>query len=51
MAGLGFVFVEYETVEQAMNSRKMLNGMNFSGKVVEAVFYPEDSFKKKLFDL
>ena len=49
--GLGLVFIEYETVEQAMNARKILNGMKFSGRVVEAVYYPEDSFKKRLFDL
>jgi hypothetical protein len=49
--GLGFVFVEYETVDQAMNARKALNGLKFAEQVVEAVFYPEDSFKKKLFDL
>ena len=45
------MFVEYEAVEHAMKARKELNGMKFSGKTVEAVFYPEDSFKKRLFDL
>ncbi len=49
--GMGAVFIEYQTVEQAMSARQMLNGKKFSGKVVEAVFYPEDSFKKKIFDL
>ncbi len=49
--GLGFVFIEYQTVEQAMSARRVLNGLKFSGKVVEAVFYPEDSFKKRIFDL
>ena len=49
--GLGFVYVQYETVDQAMGSVKELNGLMFSGKKVEAVYYPEDSFKKKVLDL
>eukprot|EP01022_Parablepharisma_sp_SALTPOND_P018902 TRINITY_DN3152_c0_g1_i1.p1 TRINITY_DN3152_c0_g1~~TRINITY_DN3152_c0_g1_i1.p1 ORF type:complete len:519 (+),score=45.92 TRINITY_DN3152_c0_g1_i1:123-1679(+) len=49
--GVGFVFVQYETVDQAMTAVKELNGLLFAGKKVEAVYYPEDSFKKRVLDL
>jgi len=49
--GIGNIFIQYESVEQAMQAKKLLNGMTFNGKVIECVFFPEDSFRKKLFAL
>lgn len=49
--GLGFVYVQYESVDHAMMAVKALNGLTFAGKKVEAVYYPEDPFKKRKLDL
>ena len=49
--GLGFVYVQYESVESEMITQRTLNGHIFAGRKVEAVNYPEDSFKKKILDL
>lgn len=49
--GLGFVYVQYESVEHAMIAARSLNGLTFAGKKVEAVYYPEDPFKKRILDL
>eukprot|EP00826_Nyctotherus_ovalis_P023990 TRINITY_DN1849_c0_g1_i3.p1 TRINITY_DN1849_c0_g1~~TRINITY_DN1849_c0_g1_i3.p1 ORF type:complete len:486 (-),score=60.97 TRINITY_DN1849_c0_g1_i3:129-1586(-) len=49
--GLGLVYVQYESVDSAMMAVKKLNGLLFMGRKVEAVYYPEDPFKKRILDL
>jgi len=49
--GLGFVYVKYESVENAMMAVKKLNGLLFADRKVEAVYYPEEPFKNHMLDL
>jgi splicing factor U2AF subunit len=49
--GLGFVYVQYESVDHAMMAVKQLNGIKFAGRKVEVVYYPEDPFKRHMLDL
>lgn len=49
--GLGFVYVQFESVDSAMMAVKKLNGLMFLGRKVEVVYYPEDPFRKRMLDL
>ena len=51
VTGLGFVFVEFDNVDQSQRAKKELHGTKFNGRRVEAVYYPEDQFRKKMLDL
>eukprot|EP00470_Lotharella_oceanica_P016394 CAMPEP_0170180586 /NCGR_PEP_ID=MMETSP0040_2-20121228/22385_1 /TAXON_ID=641309 /ORGANISM="Lotharella oceanica, Strain CCMP622" /LENGTH=223 /DNA_ID=CAMNT_0010425283 /DNA_START=244 /DNA_END=915 /DNA_ORIENTATION=+ len=45
--GLGRVFLQYATKEDATNARQTLHGRRFSDNLVEARFYPVDKFEAK----
>jgi splicing factor U2AF subunit len=47
--GCGNCYVAYETVEEAMNARRVLSGKRFNGKFVEPGFHPEVMFMEKDF--
>lgn len=51
VSGLGYVFIEYDNVDQSQRAKKELHGTKFNGRRVEAVYYPEDQFRKKMLDL
>ncbi|XP_024521327.1 splicing factor U2af large subunit B isoform X3 [Selaginella moellendorffii] len=44
VAGVGKVFVEYATIEEAIKAKNSLNGRKFGGNIVAAVYFPEDKF-------
>ena len=51
-SGLGLVFVQFGTAEQASSARKVLSGRTFSSAIVGAHFYPEADFEaRKLRDI
>lgn len=45
MLGVGEIFVEFEDIVGATKGRDALAGRKFSGKAVEATFYPLDLFQ------
>ncbi|GAB5356228.1 hypothetical protein AAMO2058_000272900 [Amorphochlora amoebiformis] len=45
--GVGRIFVEYATSEEAKEARSKLHGRNFGGNKVVVKFYPVDKFKQK----
>eukprot|EP00743_Colponemidia_sp_Colp-15_P005210 GILK01005605.1.p1 GENE.GILK01005605.1~~GILK01005605.1.p1 ORF type:complete len:527 (+),score=86.12 GILK01005605.1:42-1622(+) len=47
--GVGKVFVEFETEEEAQKARRALHHRKFASRVVEATFYPEDMYQAKNF--
>lgn len=43
-SGIGKIFVEYTTIEEAMQAKVGLTGMKFNDKRVECSFHPEELF-------
>jgi splicing factor U2AF subunit len=50
-ASVGKIFVHFVDVSGAQASRKAVAGRKFNGRVVEAYFYPEELFLKKVYNL
>jgi len=48
--GLGRIFVEFADTVGANKARKSLAGRTFGGKKVEATYFPEDLYERKVFD-
>ena len=40
ISGLGYVFIEYDNVDQSQRAKKELNGKKFNNRRIEAVYYP-----------
>lgn len=51
MKGLGYIFVEYKTVEQAIFARKQFVQKQFSGRSVACSFFNEKRFKEGEYDV
>ena len=49
VAGLGKVFVEFQTEQDAAKAKSMLEGRKFGPKVVVPQFFPEDAFAQQQF--
>lgn len=47
VAGLGKVFVEFGTPEQAMKARAEVEGRQFDGRTVQADFWNEDKYARR----
>ena len=48
--GIGKVYVEYANRDASKWAKEKLNGYLFRGRMIEAVYHPEESFRKNLFD-
>ncbi|KAG5191898.1 hypothetical protein JKP88DRAFT_217096 [Tribonema minus] len=48
-AGVGYVFVQYSTVEEATKARNAFSSRTFDGKQVDATFFGHDDFAAKRF--
>jgi splicing factor U2AF subunit len=48
--GLGRIFIEYETTDQAATAAKALTGRKFSDRIVMTAYYPEDLFHSRKFE-
>ena len=46
--GVGYVFVQFTTIEGAGKARSAISGRCFSGRTVHAGFYPEELFLNKV---
>ena len=46
--GQGYIFVEYSSSAEALKAKSSLEGRKYAGKVVEVVFYSENSFQNKV---
>jgi hypothetical protein len=49
--GLGYIFIQYKTVEQAIFARKQFVQKQFSGRSVTCGFFDEERFKSKEYDI
>lgn len=47
-SGVGKIFVLFLNIDGATKARAAVNGRTFNGKLVEAVFYPEDLLDQKV---
>jgi splicing factor U2AF subunit len=47
----GRIFVHFTDSEGAEKARRAVAGRKFNGKIVEAVFYPEELFLRKIYNL
>ena len=43
-------YVEYANRDASKWAKEKLNGYLFRGRMIEAVYHPEESFRKNLFD-
>jgi len=48
---VGKIFVHFTDVASAARSKQAVTGRRFNGRVVEAYFYPEELFLKKVYNL
>lgn len=48
--GLGKVFVEFASVDQALKARAEVEGRQFDGRTVNADFWPEDKYARRELD-
>jgi splicing factor U2AF subunit len=47
-AAVGYIFLQYASVQGAEAAQKAVAGRSFNGKIVKTCFYPEDLYTKKV---
>lgn len=50
-SGEGFIFVEYSLPTEAVQAKSVLAGRKFNGKIVQVVFYPEELFGSRNYEV
>jgi len=48
--GVGKVFVKFGSIRDAEIGKKAMTGRRFEGRIVDASFYPDESFMKGIFE-
>ena len=50
LPSFGKVFVMFTTAEEAERAKIALFRRRFNGRVVDVLYYPEETFRKEIFD-
>ena len=47
-SAVGYIFLQYSSIQGAEAAQKAVAGRSFNGKIVKTCFYPEDLYSKKV---